>query len=193
MKWTDLPTSPVLPTLTESHRERLSTASRLLCAGTGSAHEAVVAIDASVHAQVLAQLRASRLEQGGLLLGIPYGEPGNTGEPVAIEVIAAVAADDASGTGYSLRMAAAVWSAANARLHDLRVQRGGGTDDCRVVGWYHSHPGLGAFFSATDCATQRAFFHHPWSIGWVIDPSDDTHACFIGADSSAVGRCLLIG
>ncbi len=39
-----------------------------------------------------------------------------------------------------------------------------------VVGWYHSHPNLGAFFSGTDRATQRAFFNRPYSVGLVVDP-----------------------
>lgn len=169
-----------------------------ILSGTGlPGNSAVVTIAAPVHRRVLAHLRSSRLEQGGLLLGSAWGEAGNCGEPNRLDIVAAVPALDSSGTGYSLRMEAAVWSAANARLDELRnapehavaAQAGA----LRVLGWYHSHPGLGAFFSSTDCSTQRAFFNHPWSVGWVIDPDDDSHACFIGADSLAVGQCLLVG
>jgi hypothetical protein len=38
-----------------------------------------------------------------------------------------------------------------------------------VVGWYHSHPNLGVFFSGTDRATQSAFFTS-LRLGLVIDP-----------------------
>ena len=56
-----------------------------------------------------------------------------------------------------------------------------------IVGWYHSHPGLGAFFSATDRRTQAAFFPHPYSVGWVIDPELDDEAFFVGQESGAPG------
>ncbi|GGA51374.1 hypothetical protein GCM10010981_45960 [Dyella nitratireducens] len=52
-----------------------------------------------------------------------------------------------------------------------------------VVGWFHSHPNLGAFFSGTDRKTQRDFFFHPYSTGYVVDPVRDEHAFFLGAES----------
>ena len=39
-----------------------------------------------------------------------------------------------------------------------------------VVGWLHSHPGLGCFLSHTDIATQQRYFDHPQSIAAVVDP-----------------------
>jgi proteasome lid subunit RPN8/RPN11 len=39
-----------------------------------------------------------------------------------------------------------------------------------VVGWLHSHPGLGCFLSHTDVATQQRYFDHPQSIAAVVDP-----------------------
>ena len=56
-----------------------------------------------------------------------------------------------------------------------------------IVGWYHSHPGLGAFFSTTDRRTQAAFFPHPYSVGWVIDPIDAAEAFFMGRDAAEPG------
>ena len=55
-----------------------------------------------------------------------------------------------------------------------------------VVGWFHSHPGIGAFFSATDRRTQAGFFHHPFSLGWVIDPQRREQAWFAGADADPI-------
>jgi len=49
-----------------------------------------------------------------------------------------------------------------------------------IVGWFHSHPNLGAFFSGTDRATQRNFFAHDYSLGYVIDPVRKEDAYFIG-------------
>ncbi len=43
--------------------------------------------------------------------------------------------------------------------------------DSYMVGWYHSHPGLGVFFSAQDGDVQRVVFNQPWHVALVIDPS----------------------
>merc|ERR1719488_317837 len=40
-----------------------------------------------------------------------------------------------------------------------------------VVGWYHSHPGFGCWFSATDMNTQQSFEQlNPRAVGVVVDP-----------------------
>ncbi|KAF4679518.1 26S proteasome non-ATPase regulatory subunit 14 [Perkinsus olseni] len=40
-----------------------------------------------------------------------------------------------------------------------------------VVGWYHSHPGFGCWFSGTDINTQQAFEQlNPRAVGIVVDP-----------------------
>eukprot|EP00931_Biecheleriopsis_adriatica_P101979 TRINITY_DN77021_c0_g1_i1.p1 TRINITY_DN77021_c0_g1~~TRINITY_DN77021_c0_g1_i1.p1 ORF type:complete len:317 (+),score=74.44 TRINITY_DN77021_c0_g1_i1:81-1031(+) len=40
-----------------------------------------------------------------------------------------------------------------------------------VVGWYHSHPGFGCWFSGTDINTQQSFEQlNPRAVGVVIDP-----------------------
>jgi proteasome lid subunit RPN8/RPN11 len=43
-------------------------------------------------------------------------------------------------------------------------------DDLRIVGWFHSHPGFGAFLSTTDVHTQEAFFYESYQVALVIDP-----------------------
>ncbi len=48
----------------------------------------------------------------------------------------------------------------------------------RLVGWYHTHPNFGIFYSGTDqTAHQRAFKNHG-QIGLVIDPVRDEHGFF---------------
>ena len=39
-----------------------------------------------------------------------------------------------------------------------------------VVGWQHTHPGLGVFLSAYDLFIHRHFFSQPWQIALVVDP-----------------------
>ena len=61
-----------------------------------------------------------------------------------------------------------------------------------VVGWYHSHPNRGAFFSGTDRRTQRALFTQSYSIGLVIDPVRGEEAWFWGPDSIPLSARLRI-
>lgn len=193
MKWTDQSPSADLP-IADLQPANFD-AQRILASNKRSAARTQVTIDVGVHQAVLAHLRTSNNEQGGLLLGRAWGEPNDPAQAAWVEVTAAVPATDSSGNGYSLRMGAGVWSAANSSLEELKINSTDQPDSRnqpRIIGWYHSHPGLGAFFSSTDCATQAAFFTNAYSIGWVIDPSDDTHACFVGPASDPVALCALV-
>jgi len=40
----------------------------------------------------------------------------------------------------------------------------------RIVGWYHSHPDFGAFFSETDKNSHSTYYNYPGRVGLVIDP-----------------------
>lgn len=145
----------------------------------GRLHEAglTVWVPAAVEASVLAHLGAAPDEQGGLLVGELFGDLANGGAGVtAVLLGAAVPALEHAASAVALRMESRVWTAARARLGSQGA----------IVGWYHSHPGLTAFFSGTDRATQRAFFNHPYSLGWVIDPLLGGEAWFRGAGSEAV-------
>lgn len=176
MRWTDLPpTSPVqsLAAWRASH---------------GVAGGAFVA-DATPHVLVApaARRRAlhhvgdSMLERGGLLVGVPVAERAGGAPILLVHVVDAVAGVDDDATSLSLRLDASVWSRANASL-------GAGET---VVGWFHSHPGLGAFFSDTDRRTQAAFFAHAFSVGWVIDPLRGEEAWFVGAGAVPVAARIV--
>jgi hypothetical protein len=92
----------------------------------------------------------------------------------------AIPALDFASSGISLSMESGVWESPRVALRPLEL----------IVGWYHSHPGLGAFFSASDRRTQAAFFPHPYSVGWVIDPELDDEAFFVGRESRAPGESV---
>lgn len=114
-------------------------------------------------------------EVGGLLVGkVARGiSTACASEHFIITVDHAVPSISYKGTGVSLRMEADVWSAAEKFLGDDRL----------IVGWYHSHPNLGAYFSGTDRHTQANFFNHAYSLGWVIDPVRKEEKWFQGASS----------
>ncbi len=114
-------------------------------------------------------------ELGGLLLGRAYRHAG----PAETHVIVAecsVASRVFDSTGVSLRMETEVWDRARPLLDAGAL----------VVGWYHSHPNLGAFFSETDRTTQRSFFRNPFSVGIVIDPVREEMRAFVGPESAIV-------
>jgi proteasome lid subunit RPN8/RPN11 len=123
---------------------------------------------------------ASRVECGGLLVGEPFAHDG--GGVAAIRIRLAVPSDEDTADAISLRMEAAVWSRARSLMRENE----------HVVGWFHSHPGIGAFFSATDRRTQAAFFAQPFSLGWVIDPFRGEDAWFVGADAHDVVKSRVL-
>jgi proteasome lid subunit RPN8/RPN11 len=135
----------------------------------------------SVMAGILAHLQEQRVEMGGLLLGYVY-DGLNGGDDSTIAVVDFARSIDFDGTGISLRMDPDVWERA-------RAQSVNGT---AVVGWYHSHPGLGVFFSGTDRKTQRAFFNQPHSVGLVVDPIRLQEKWFIGPDSLELQSCQIM-
>ena len=127
-----------------------------------------------VRTAILEHLRESRHERGGILLGDVHALPGDPDPyPFVTLVTAAVPAAALTSGPVSLAMAGSVWQEGWPGLDDGR----------RVVGWYHSHPDLGVFFSGTDRHTQRAFFSAPYSLGLVVDWVRRRSGVFTGADS----------
>lgn len=122
-----------------------------------------------------AHLDTEDAELGGLLLGRVYRTrfTATSNYPWITVVEQALPSNEYSNSSVSLRMGAEVWSRAGARLKNGLM----------VVGWYHSHPNLGVFFSGTDRATQSAFFNHPYALGLVVDPIRKERKCFFGGTS----------
>ena len=129
-------------------------------------------------------LSAHRVEAGGLLLGRRFAvdalQPhaphlgGSTADDcLMVSIEHFVPARVFEGTGVSLALGTEVWD-------DARPLIDAGY---AVVGWVHSHPDLGAFFSGTDRSTQRSFFSEPWQLGVCIDPVRGESAWYRGKDS----------
>jgi proteasome lid subunit RPN8/RPN11 len=138
-------------------------------------------VDRPVLRSIFKHLRRKRVEMGGLLLGRALRVPERRG--VVVWISGFVPSRDFDSTGASLRMDSTIWS-------DARIVAG---QDRAVVGWYHSHPGLGAFFSGTDRRTQKNFFNQEHSTGLVVDPLRREFKWFVGAESEEVtGRAVMI-
>ncbi|MDH5287679.1 MAG: Mov34/MPN/PAD-1 family protein [Betaproteobacteria bacterium] len=179
MRWTDLPSTSPLRTL-EAWRESVLAQGRVEPAGVAAivaraqAGDApLVLIDAQAMEVAAHHVGASALERGGLLAGTPVSLDGAV---ALVHVTRAIPGTEDDATPLSLRLGATVWSRANASLLPGEA----------VVGWFHSHPGIGAFFSDTDRRTQADFFAQAFSLGWVIDPVRGEHAWFVGARCESV-------
>jgi proteasome lid subunit RPN8/RPN11 len=54
----------------------------------------------------------------------------------------------------------------------------------RIIGWYHTHPNLGAFYSSADEFCHKFAFPNAWQIGFTYDPVNNSGA-FFGWDNDA--------
>ncbi len=98
-------------------------------------------------------------EVGGILLGAFTDDEGR--ECTWVEDI--VPALLAMGSSTSLTFTHETW----AQIHSEVDSR---ADGLRIVGWYHTHPGFGPFYSAHDLFIHRNFFADPRHVGLVLDP-----------------------
>ena len=112
------------------------------------------------------------VELGGVLLGRVVDRL----KQPTIEVSAALPVETSDHSLVHFTFTADTW----AQLHR---ERGEKYPDLDVVGWYHTHPGLGVFFSADDVVVQTAAFVMPWHVALVFDPINK-EGCFFGWISS---------
>jgi proteasome lid subunit RPN8/RPN11 len=176
IRWQDAPSEPLVRPI-DALRLRLADGDAE-AVESRFAGETLVLVTAGARDAAARHVVGQRDEQGGLLLGTPFARDPASGAVDVVLVRTAVGAVDFSSSGVSLRMEAGVWDRARQALEPGEL----------VVGWFHSHPGLGAFFSETDRRTQAAFFAHAFSVGWVIDPFRDEEAWFLGAAAAALER-----
>jgi proteasome lid subunit RPN8/RPN11 len=98
-------------------------------------------------------------ELGGVLLGkVERRESSST---ILVKAVLPVKTDDYGPVHFTF--SADSW----AILHEERGQLYPNMD---IVGWYHTHPGLGVFYSPDDVVVHSAAFVLPWHVGLVIDP-----------------------
>lgn len=106
-------------------------------------------------------------ELGGVLLGHAYRE----GSTIVVEIKGAIPAQSEDRGPVHFTFTADVWS----QIHKDRAQH---FPDLEIVGWFHTHPGLGVFYSSDDVVVHSAAFTLPWHIGLVVDPVRQEAAYF---------------
>ena len=177
MKWSEQPADIAPAPLTDALRAFSATDAVLLARRLRDAP--MVFLSPECRLGILAHLRSHPTELGGLLLGRPYA--GGARVPVTWRPLVAidrfVPSERFRSSSVSLAMDVEIWDRAGVMM---------ARDGSMIVGWYHSHPNLGAFFSGTDRATQRAFFNTAYSVGLVVDPLRGEEAWFIGGRSASL-------
>jgi proteasome lid subunit RPN8/RPN11 len=106
-------------------------------------------------------------EQAGILCGQAFSY-GN--EKLYVEVTSAIAVHARAGAAH-FRFHKRSWDEVWQEMEP----------GANVVGWYHTHPGMGVFLSQTDLRTQKLYFQSPWQIAVVIDPVSGTSSVFSGS------------
>lgn len=156
-----------------SHKLAFSTVCSL---ALRSCRDRAIIVDREAWGAIRGHLSSARIEQGGLLIGRAFAASHLADMIVTIERSVPSLLFD--GTSVSLVMGSQVWEDARVTLADGQS----------VIGWYHSHPDLGAFFSGTDRRTQKQFFDNPHSVGLVHDPVRKEEKWFIGGMSTPVSE-----
>ncbi len=109
-----------------------------------------------------------RVELGGVLLGRAYRQK----RRIIVEISAALPAHSDDHGPIHFTFTADAW----ARIHKDRAAH---YPNLSIVGWFHTHPGLGVFYSSDDVLVQSAAFTLPWHVGLVVDPISQ-EASFFG-------------
>jgi hypothetical protein len=136
-----------------------------------------VLLEEACRSAIREHLASADTELGGLLLGQVYADTlRGTAQPLCVYISHSIPSRDCESGHACLVLGTGIWDRARAALDD----------GLRVIGWYHSHPDLGAFFSGRDRKTQRGFFTHPYSLGLVIDPIRREEKWFRGRDAAEV-------
>jgi proteasome lid subunit RPN8/RPN11 len=119
--------------------------------------------------QILSHGRSDlQSELGGALLGKAYRHE----ERIFVTVDAALPAVSHDHGPVHFKFTADSW----AQLHQ---DKAASFPDLEIVGWFHTHPDLGVFYSGDDVVVHSAAFTLPWHVGLVFDPIRD-EACFFG-------------
>jgi len=107
-------------------------------------------------------------EIGGILLGQVFRSDRGV-VTILAEAVAAARTD--AGMGH-VTFSHETWADLYQYLESLAT-------DADIVGWYHTHPGFGVFFSSQDRFIQENFFGGTGQVGLVVDPVADSVLLFV--------------
>lgn len=105
-------------------------------------------------------------ERGGFLIGQPV-----EGSPPLVLVKHFHPALEALGQATSLTFTHESWASARRQVEERFAGE-------TIVGWQHTHPGMGVFLSHYDRFIQQHFFPLPWQVALVVDPRQQEFGFF---------------
>ncbi len=133
-------------------------------------------LDAVVHKDIEVYARRHlETECTGLLLG--NLEEDNNQRVVHITEV--IFAEDAVGTRTNVRITLGAWE----KLLGIRDAK---YASLKVLGWFHTHVGLGVFMSDSDVFIHRRFFEQEEMVAYVLDPTAERDAFFRWRDGQVV-------
>jgi proteasome lid subunit RPN8/RPN11 len=137
--------------------------------GRSPANEQIIIMHQDALRQVVEHSHSNkRVELGGALLGQVYRYQNQ----IYVDIMAALPAVSGSHGPIHFTFDADSWT----QLQRDRAERYPKLD---IVGWFHTHPGLGVFYSGDDVVVHSAAFTLPWHVGLVVDPVSN-EASFFG-------------
>jgi proteasome lid subunit RPN8/RPN11 len=123
-----------------------------------------------------------RVERGGGLAGRYCVDPSGQRFIVITE---AVPAPSAPSSAAHIEIRAEDWVDIKAAI----ARR----PDHRLLGWFHSHPGLGVWMSGIDRSTHRRTFGVDWQVGLVVDPWSGAFRFHIGPRAGGASWVGVVG
>ncbi|QGJ69360.1 Hypothetical protein PBC10988_10340 [Planctomycetales bacterium 10988] len=100
------------------------------------------------------------VELGGVLLGGQYED--EEGKPFVLVTDSVRARDYESSRGH-FKFTHETWT-------KIGQEQQAFSDELKMVGWYHTHPGWGVFLSGMDTFICDHFFNRPLDVALVVDP-----------------------
>jgi len=105
-----------------------------------------------------AQKRTDR-EVGGFLIGKAMQEKGN----IFVQITQIMKVQEIQHRSGEFIFTHEVWKMIDSIMSERYPNE-------QLLGWYHTHPGIGVFLSPEDRFIQNNFFNHSWQITLVLDP-----------------------
>jgi proteasome lid subunit RPN8/RPN11 len=128
----------------------------------------VIVSQAALHQLEVYSESDTERELGGALLGQAYRH----GERLFVEIRAILPANNHNHGPVHFTFSADSWLAMQKAQAEQYPQ-------LDMVGWFHTHPDLGVFYSSDDVVVHSAAFTLPWHVGLVLDPVR-REGCFFG-------------
>lgn len=141
-------------------RQPPNLAEKGLLHGRSPANQQIIIMRQDALRQVVEHSHSNkRVELGGALLGQVYRYQNQ----IYVEIMAALPAVSGSHGPIHFTFNADSWT----QLQRDRTEQYPKLD---IIGWFHTHPGLGVFYSGDDVVVHSAAFTLPWHVGLVVDP-----------------------